>query len=272
MKKKTLFLSDLDGTLLTPRQNLSPFTVQSINALTEKGLIFSYATARSHHSASRATQGLQLHSPLIFHNGVFIMENITWKKLHACYFTREEAANILLILQSHGVEPMIYTSIEDVSKNSYVPEKISRGIVNFIKTRPNDPRHRPVTEERMLDGDIFYFLCIDDDEKLSPCHEKLKKQFQCTYQIDMYDGEHWLEIMPSSATKANAALRLKEMLGCEKIVAFGDGINDLPLFEIADECYAMENAVPELKKAATAVIDSNEEDGVAKWLIENWDQ
>ena len=34
----------------------------------------------------------------------------------------------------------------------------------------------------------------------------------------------------------------------------------------------MENAVPELKKAATGIIGSNEEDGVAKWLIENWDQ
>ena len=167
---------------------------------------------------------------------------------------------------------MVYTSIEDASKTSYVPEKISRGIANFIKTRPNDPRHRPVTEDQMLDGDIFYFLCIDDDAKLAPCFEKLKQEFQCTYQIDMYDGEHWLEIMPPIATKANAARKLKEMLGCDKIVAFGDGINDLPLFEIADEKYAMENAVPELKKAATAVIGSNEKDGVARWLLENWDK
>ena len=34
-------------------------------------------------------------------------------------------------------------------------------------------------------------------------------------------------------------------------------------FEISDECYAVENAVEELKVAATGIIDSNENDGVA---------
>ena len=52
-------------------------------------------------------------------------------------------------------------------------------------------------------------------------------------------------------------------------MVFGDGINDLDMFHIADEAYAVENAVPELKAAATAVIVSNDEDGVAKWLREN---
>ena len=59
------------------------------------------------------------------------------------------------------------------------------------------------------------------------------------------------------------------MLGCDRLVVFGDGRNDLSLFSVADECYAMSNAVPELKEIATAVIGSNDEDGVAKWLEEN---
>ena len=75
--------------------------------------------------------------------------------------------------------------------------------------------------------------------------------------------------MPAKATKANAILKLKEMLGFEKVVCFGDAINDIPMFEIADEAYAVENAVNELKSVATGVIPSNEEDGVARWLQEN---
>lgn len=75
--------------------------------------------------------------------------------------------------------------------------------------------------------------------------------------------------MPCRATKAEAIQKLKEMWNCDKVVSFGDAINDIPMFEISDECYAVENAVPELKKAATAVVDSNERDGVAKWLWEN---
>ncbi|MCM1416322.1 MAG: HAD family hydrolase, partial [bacterium] len=42
--------------------------------------------------------------------------------------------------------------------------------------------------------------------------------------------------------------------------------NDIPMFEISDECYAVANAAPELKALATDVIASNDEDGVAKWL------
>jgi len=72
--------------------------------------------------------------------------------------------------------------------------------------------------------------------------------------------------MPKKATKANAAIQIKNMLKCDKLVVFGDGLNDISLFSVADESYAMQNAVPELKKIATAVIESNDNDGVAKWI------
>ena len=52
-------------------------------------------------------------------------------------------------------------------------------------------------------------------------------------------------------------------------MAFGDALNDIPMFQIADECYAVENAVEELKALATGIITYNEQDGVAKWLLEH---
>ena len=76
--------------------------------------------------------------------------------------------------------------------------------------------------------------------------------------------------MPKAATKANAVLQLKEILGCKRVVCFGDAENDIPMFQIADECYAVANAVPALKAIATDVIGSNAEDGVAKWLLNNY--
>lgn len=82
----------------------------------------------------------------------------------------------------------------------------------------------------------------------------------------LYTKEQWLEIMPRQASKANAALQLKKRFGCSRLVAFGDGSNDLDLFAAADESYAVENAADELKAAATGVILSNQEDGVARWL------
>ena len=77
--------------------------------------------------------------------------------------------------------------------------------------------------------------------------------------------------MPAKASKANAALQLKEYYQCNKIISFGDGRNDIDIFEISDECYAVENADTALKKIATGIIQSNNDDGVAKWLNENVD-
>jgi hydroxymethylpyrimidine pyrophosphatase-like HAD family hydrolase len=63
-------------------------------------------------------------------------------------------------------------------------------------------------------------------------------------------------------------LQIKELYGFDKVICFGDGVNDIPMFEISDECYAVSNAVPELKEKAAGIIGSNENDGVAKWLLE----
>lgn len=78
--------------------------------------------------------------------------------------------------------------------------------------------------------------------------------------------------MPACASKANAVLKLKNMLDCDKIVVFGDGINDIEMFRVADECYAVENAVDELKDIATGIIGCNDDDSVAKWLLENYNK
>jgi len=64
-------------------------------------------------------------------------------------------------------------------------------------------------------------------------------------------------------------LLVKRVIKCEKIVSFGDGKNDISMFEISDECYAVENAVDELRKISTDIISKNNDDGVAKWLDYN---
>ncbi len=49
-------------------------------------------------------------------------------------------------------------------------------------------------------------------------------------------------------------------------------MNDLPLFGVADESYAVENALPEVKEAATGVIGTNEQGGVARFLMERFER
>ena len=60
---KTLYVSDLDGTLLNSNTALTDTTIETINALVEEGMEFTFATARSITSASLVTRGLHLRTP-----------------------------------------------------------------------------------------------------------------------------------------------------------------------------------------------------------------
>ncbi len=268
---KTLYVSDLDGTLLRRDQTVSPFTAETINTLTARGMLFSYATARSLVTAKTVTKGLNTHFPLIIYNGAFVRDNVTEEILLANYFDASVYA-VLDELFKANIYPIVYANVDGKEHFSFIYEKCTPGLKGFADTRVNDPRTREVyTTEELTRGDLFYITCIGDPQKLAPFYEKYRETYHVVYSKDIYSGEQWLEIMPKTASKANAARELKEKLKCEKLVVFGDGKNDLDMFHAADEAYAVQNADKELKAAATAVIGGNNEDGVAKWLLEHAD-
>lgn len=267
---KCLYVSDLDGTLLRSNETTSKYTNDIINNLTKKGMIFSYATARSFITAKKVTKGIEAKIPLIVYNGAFIIDNLTNEILAANYFD-EAVINVLDDLFRNKVYPIVYAYIDGKEKFSFVPDMCTNGMTSFLETRKGDIRTNKVfTIDELKLGNIFYITCIDDPKKLRPIYEKYKAAYHCVYQKDIYSNEQWPEIMPKSASKSNAIVQLKYLLGCEKTVVFGDGKNDIDMFEIADECYAVKNAHENLKSRATAIIESNDDDGVAKWLEQNY--
>jgi Cof subfamily protein (haloacid dehalogenase superfamily) len=270
ISKKTLYVSDLDGTLLQNDQTVSAFSAETLNDLIRNGLLFSYATARSYATANKVTANLQLRIPVIVFNGTFVIDTDTQNQLISNIFTREETTNILNALSENNIYPIVNAFFDGQEKFSYVQGKETPGILDFLEQRKNDPRRNPVSDANQLyRGEVFHIACIDEEEKLRPAYERFKDDFPCVLYRDIYGDRMWLEIHPKGATKASAILALKKMLNCDKVVCFGDGKNDIPMFEIADECYAVANAEPELQAIATAVIKSNEADGVAKWLQTN---
>lgn len=270
--EKILYVTDLDGTLLNRNDRINPASIKIINDLTEKGMLFTYATARSLVSARVVTEGLSAKIPVIAYNGAFIFQPDTGEILSQEKFTPEEMGEVKTILDNFHISPLIYAFIDGVERVSWLTGKENDGIKRYLGRRERDRRLNPVTGDgKLYQGDMFYFTCIGERKELQPVYDYFsqKDTYRCTLQQELYRPEYWCEIMPAHASKAYAIKKLKKMWGCTKVISFGDAVNDIPMFEISDEAYAVENAVEELKAVADGIIESNENDGVAKWLKEH---
>lgn len=267
-----LYVSDLDGTLLTKDAKLNETTIRIINDLIAQGMNFTFATARSMNSAAIATAGLHLKTPLILYNGAFILDPLQQQFLYSRFFKPSDATRILQHLLNNGQYPFVYAFIDGKERVSYLKDKLHEGGLYYLNNRQNDARFRCVDNvDDLYEGDIFYITCIHRKDFLNPLYETFMKLniAQIVFHQEIYREEYWLEFMPLGVSKADAILKLKSLGNFDRIVSFGDAINDLAMFSISDECYAVENAVLPLKQRATAVLKSNQEDAVAKWLLEH---
>jgi len=271
---KTLYVTDLDGTLLNNDGKLSEYSVNTINELIKKGIYITYATSRSLSSASNVTRDLNINLPVITRNGIFIEDIIKKEKIYSLKFSDEEKYLLMEILEKYSIYPLVCSFINGEEKRSWIKDKENDAMKNESnkKSWDSDSKYRPVNNLKDLYfGDIFYIRCIGEKTSLIDVYNNLTKtnKFNCLLQKEYYSENYWCEILPKNATKGNAILVLKEILKCDKIITFGDGLNDIEMFKISDESYAVENAEVELKKNATGIIMSNDNNGVAKWLIDN---
>ena len=270
---KTLFVSDLDGTLLTAKETVSEYSMRLLNELIdEDGVLFTYATARSLNSAAKAVWGLRQNLPVILYNGAIVMEPWNGNKLYNSHFTGTVRADIRRILHEYDVWPLVYSFLGNKERVSWLRGRETEGMKRYLSRRAGDPRLNPVdSPDELKDDEIFYYTYIDAKERTDVLHAVFEKdaRFRCIYQQETYQSDYWLEIMPAGTSKGAAATVLKERLGAEKLVVFGDALNDRELFRAADEAYAVENADEELKKVATAVIGYSEEDSVSKFIRDN---
>lgn len=269
MDKKVLYVSDLDGTLMRSDITLSDHTVRTINELIDKGMNFTYATARSIESARPIAGGLKLKLPVITRNGAVLADNNTGRHLEKSVFTSDEVQLLKDTLEELPLCGFVSCFIGEKMIKTYMEGSHTEAFQGYIDYYKDDPMMTSKTNiEDMFCGEPGYVTLLGEKEYIRPIYERVKtyQGWECLFQKDTYRDEYWLEICPQNCTKAKTILKLKERYGFDRLVVFGDGLNDIPMFEIADESYAVENAVDGLKEIATGVIGNNNEDCVAQFL------
>ena len=269
MEEKTLYVSDLDGTLMHKDLKISDFSVKTINALVEKGVAFTYATARSISSAGTITKDLKLNLPVITRNGAVLADNNTGKIIEKALFTEKEVEMLKEMLPELPKTGFVSCYFGDDMKKVFAGSLHTAELQGYLDYYKDDPSVVTVSAlSEMFMGNPGYVTIIGNKVETEPLYLRTREYngWECLFQKDVYRDEYWLEIAPRNSTKAKSILKLKEEYGFDKLVVFGDSANDITMFRIADEAYAVSNAVDELKALATGIIGSNEEDAVAVYL------
>ena len=272
MSERTLYITDLDGTLLNSSKQLGALTIELINRIIDRKIPFSVATARSAGTALQILEPLRLELPVVLLNGVAVYDITRKEYVHVEAIPEEGSERVLKAMEELGLKGFMYT-ISDNEQITYYEELYSPAMEDFHQERVNKYKKVfekvPSLKDKINPGPVVYFTLLDLWEKLKPLKDALDgtEGIEVALYRDVYSTDGWfLEVYSTKASKYNAVCFMREHYGFDKIIGFGDNHNDLPLFRACDEAYAVINAVEALKVRAKGLVHNCNSDGVARFI------
>ncbi|MBR0447007.1 MAG: HAD hydrolase family protein [Clostridia bacterium] len=269
--RRTLYITDLDGTLLQNDQSLSDRTVETVNRLISRGMMISAATARG-------TIGIQVvhldrirfRHPIIMLGGVLTFDTAHRRILHSCDLSSGTVSAVLQAFRRVGRSPQLYRRRGNEVHIFYT--ELTAEEEKFIHRTDKNGRtfdHYYHRVPYLKNTPAIFFSCQGPRAKQEELYAALEgiSGIRVIMYADTYAEDNWfLEICRDDADKGTAARRLCQRVGADRMVAFGDNRNDIPLFREADLALCVANGSDEAKAVADRIIGSNTEDGVAEYL------
>ena len=275
----TLYVSDLDGTLLNREGKLSERSRLGLTHLLEQGLLFTVASARHVSSINSLLGDLPLQLPVISGNGAYISDMRSGR--HELVRTIDTALShsIFALVRAYGLMPffathgprgdhLFYHSASNAGQQSFLDERLSIG----------DPRlrHSKRLQDELRDPVVTFFL-IEREAPLRALQaaicELCGDAVETHLAQDLYSPDWpWLTVHDKRASKDQAIQTLTERYGLveREIVVFGDHVNDVSMLRAAHRGIAMGNAIDAVKKEAHTIIGSHHLDSVVDFIENDW--
>ena len=270
-----LIVFDLDGTLLNQASEISDYTSETLKKLSQRGIAYTVATGRTLHSARAVLDGHGFHLPQAYKNGVMIWHPDQNEFSSGAMLTADELDHVVQSCIAQKVTPFVFTLDEAQHSTVYHPplqSDIERKLVGYFSTMEKIKSHDLTVLPQ--GASITHVNAIGPAEAINGVLKSVDNEpHLVAYSGEAWEGKNyrWLDIHHSDASKGGAVQTLRDLLGLERIICFGDNDNDLSMFKTADECYAPANANDAIKSAATAVIGHHDEEGIARFLRERFD-
>jgi len=268
--KYKLVVTDMDGTFLNSKNEISVANLKVVEALKSKGIIFVIATGRIDYMIKTYLRQIRNSNPIIGCNGALV------RNLQTGEIFREDI-----------MDKAVYKKVIDICKYFKVPYRIDgekfvysetlEGRINFIIDynkilSDKDKIPYKISPNIITDMDpeekVFKILVTDEDFTHL---QKVEVEINKVAGVVAYKSAHnLLDVMKTGVTKGRALRSLAEILFIkpEEIITIGDNYNDLSMLEYSGFPIAMGNSVEAVKNISKFVTTSNDEDGVAKALIE----
>ncbi len=271
---KTLYVSDLDGTLLDNNSLISSKTAEMINELCDRGALITVATARTPATVDRLLQHTHISAPAIVMTGAATWDCDIRQYCTQTMMSDTVAQRVYDTFVGGGVDPFVYSFAPNgVMLDVYHGEVMNRQETNFYQERRHLSLKKFHIGQRLtsFDRTVLQFA-IGPYDRIKSVADKLMVMSDCSVSFypDIIDHDIALiEVFAHGVSKARAVKKMAEDCGAERIVVFGDNLNDLPMMKMADVAVAVANALEEVRDAADIVIGPNSDNSVARFICED---
>ncbi|MBZ2066504.1 Cof-type HAD-IIB family hydrolase [Streptococcus sanguinis] len=250
---------DMDGTLLNSQGRL---TDSNAKLISQANLPFTLVSARAPMEMKEAINKLELTGPQIGFNGglIYTYKQNQIKILHQQALERNDSTYLVNFINQHF--PHLSQSYYDLE--NWYTYKMDNGI--DYEQQLTRLEATIIGEEKYLkvQTSIFKIMLITfDGNEMRALKAKLEELDLPNVSIQQA-GDFYLEITHKKAKKSVGIdyIIKEEKLHKKELVAFGDGHNDLPMFERVGLSIAMENASQAIKDKVSLITKTNDEDGV----------
>jgi len=253
MQIPKMIVTDLDHTLLHTNKTISNYSIKVFKKCCKLGIKLVFATARPKRTVTHFTRQLPIDA-LIVHNGAVVYAGE--QTLDSFGIAPDVRDNLLLSLSKDYHHSKLYVEIDDTLYANFDVSTIW-GNIEVTITDFTDLPNKPADK---------IGICISSFEDI----ERFSKYLPSDLYIEMTEGILGM-IMSRSATKWAAIQVVANHFGIQtsKVIAFGDDYNDIEMLRECGIGVAVANAIDEVKEAANYICDTNDNDGVAKWINEN---
>jgi len=258
LNKVKLVAADMDGTLLNPEHKISPEFYPVFEKMKKQGVYLAIASGRQLYNMQNFFDDIKDDLIFIAENGTYTV----WRDEEILLTPMDPGLAKEQILFARQI-PAAYTVLCG-RKCAYV-EDAYEPFMSRMKLYYH--RYEIVDDLMRVEYDDFLKIAICDLEGAESNSYLRFGQKDTGLKITV-SGEVWLDIYDPGASKGTALQALQKRLGIGKdeTLAIGDYLNDLDMMDQAYFSFAMQNAHPDLIKAARFTAGSNDEDGAIRVL------